>query len=108
MLANTTTSPANGCYMAYARASNQFYLVNDAGNGVLGPVTASTATTLQNSQCILNAAGSSASGSGQTLTVNTALTFKPAFAGSKNIYMQATDSANQTIALIAKGIFIVN
>jgi hypothetical protein len=84
------------------------YLVNDAGNGVLGPVTAGTATTLQNSQCVLNAASSSTSGAGTQLTVFAALSFKPAFAGAKNIYMHATDSANQTFALVAKGIFVVN
>jgi len=108
MLVNAAPSAANGCYVALSPAGSQFYLVNDASNGVLGPVTAGTATTLQNSRCILNAASSSASGAGTQLTINVALSFKPAFAGSKNVYMQATDSLNQTFALVAKGIFVVN
>src|ERR1039458_10466882 len=45
----------------------------------------------QNSQCTLNGAGSSVSASGNTLTLNLALTFLTAFAGAKNIYMQAVN-----------------
>jgi len=44
---------------------------------------------LQNSQCTVNTAPSSASGSGNNLTLNLALSFQPAFAGSKNIYLDA-------------------
>jgi hypothetical protein len=40
---------------------------------------------------VLNAAASSVSGSGNNLTLNIALTFKPAFSGAKNIYMDAYD-----------------
>jgi hypothetical protein len=47
--------------------------------------------TLQNSQCAVNAASSSVSGSGNNLTVNLALSFQASFTGTKNIYMDAYD-----------------
>jgi hypothetical protein len=53
--------------------------------------TLGAATTLQNSQCSLNVAATSASMNGNTLTLNLAMTFKPAFAGAKNIYMYGVD-----------------
>lgn len=50
---------------------------------------------LQNSQCALNAAASSSSGSGNNLTLNVALSFKPVFAGLKIVYMLAYDNSGQ-------------
>ena len=38
---------------------------------------------LQNSQCTINAAGSSVSASGTTLTLTLAVTFRPGFAGTR-------------------------
>jgi M6 family metalloprotease-like protein len=46
-----------------------------------------TGPALQNSQCILNTAASSAVLSGTTLTLQLALTFEPSFVGQKNIYL---------------------
>ena len=50
--------------------------------------------SLQNSQCAVNLTTSSVSISGNTLTLNLAMTFKPAYAGAKNIYMYAANVAN--------------
>jgi beta-propeller repeat-containing protein len=86
---------AGTCSFYYARASNTIYLSNDASTGWLAPGTLGSAGTLQNSQCALNLAASSAVGSGSNLTVNLALTFKPAYTGSKPIHMEVyngTDS----------------
>jgi len=105
MLMNATLNGANSCFIAFVRASNEFYLVNDAGNGALGPVTAGTNATLQNSQCILDASGSSSGSAGTTLTVNVALSFKAPFAGAKNNYLQVTDSASQSSGWALKGTF---
>ena len=49
------------------------------------------ATTLQNSQCSLNVATTTVASSGNTLTWNLPMTFKPAYAGAKNIYLLAAD-----------------
>src|SRR6185295_14240456 len=51
------------------------------------------AGNVSNSQCTLSSGGSSVSSSGNTLTVNIVLTFQPAFAGAKNIYLFALDTA---------------
>jgi hypothetical protein len=48
----------------------------------------------QNSQCVLNGATSSALVSGNNLTVNSGITFLPAFTGSKNIYSIVQDTIN--------------
>src|SRR6202040_3218229 len=92
-----------GCYVHYSPPANQVLLLNDAANGWLGPVLMGSANTLQNSQCSLNAQASSASGSGNNLTVNLALTFKPAFLGAKNIYLQAADNEGQFAVFQQRG-----
>ncbi|MCW5979222.1 MAG: SBBP repeat-containing protein [Bryobacteraceae bacterium] len=90
-LFQTSILQSNACYVRYERATNTLWLRNDAGNTWAGPIAPGVAGALSNSQCSLNGAGSSASGSGTTLTVNLALTFGGAFIGAKNIYMLAGD-----------------
>jgi hypothetical protein len=46
---------------------------------------------LQNSQCSINVATATVSSSGNTLTWNVPMTFKPAYAGAKNTYLLAVD-----------------
>jgi len=83
---NATLTSAASCYIDYNRASNAIYLADNAGNWQ-GPLTIGSHGTLSNSQCSLNAGTSSMSASGNTLTLNLVVTFEPAFAGAKNIYM---------------------
>jgi hypothetical protein len=92
-LFNTGTVAANSCYVFYSRSTNKLYLQNNAANAWQGPLTPGVAGSVSNSQCTLNSGGSSISTSGTTLTVNIALTFQPVFAGTKNIYLFAVDSA---------------
>ncbi len=92
----TMASAANSCMAYYQRATNQVFLLNDAGlaynTGTLG-----SATPLQNNQCSINLAASSAVPSGNTLTVNLAMTFKsPAFTGAKNVFMFGTNGAQNS------------
>jgi hypothetical protein len=88
--ATLANPPSNSCFLYYNVAANQINLLNDAGTAWL-TATAGAATTLQNSQCSLNAAATTAALNGNTLTLNPAMTFKPAYAGAKNIYMYAAD-----------------
>jgi hypothetical protein len=90
-IVNSSLSASGGCYLLYYPGPNVFYLANDAGTAWLGPVALGQAGSLQNSQCTVDAGSSSASGSGTNLTVNLALSFKPAFGGAKNVYMDAGD-----------------
>jgi len=58
---------------------------------------------LQNSQCSVNAAGSSVSAAGNTVTWVVGLTFKAGYAGSKNISASANDSSGLTSGWTAIG-----
>ncbi len=93
-LFHTSISGAGACYLRYTRADNTLWLRNDAGNAWLGPVTLGTSGTVENSQCALAAASSAASGAGTTLTLDSAVSFKGAFAGTKNVYLYAIDTLN--------------
>ena len=84
---NATLVAAGACYFYYGRAPNVIYLADDSGNWQ-SPLTIGNSGTVQNSQCALNAGASSMLISGTNLTLNLALTFKPSFAGAKNIYME--------------------
>ncbi|MGA2194319.1 MAG: SBBP repeat-containing protein [Bryobacteraceae bacterium] len=102
---NTAVSTVNGCVVNFNRALNTLWLLTDAG---VQPVSGLTpgGGSQQNSQCTLNGAGSSVSASGNTLTLNLALTFLTAFAGAKNIYMQAVNP-NGTAAWQLEGSWTV-
>jgi hypothetical protein len=82
------SSAAASCLAYYEPSSDRLYLLDDAGtlwlNAVMG-----TATTLDNSQCTIDVAASSAASNGNTLTLSLAMTFRPGFAGLKNIYAYA-------------------
>ena len=88
VLFSSSASTAGACSVTYDRAHNALALLTDAGQLPVGAITPGSGTQ-QNSQCTLDGAGSSVVLSGQTLTLNLALTFLPAFSGTKNIYMQA-------------------
>ena len=94
VVVNTTLASAGECYFLSYPGSNVLYLVNDASTGWVGSITMGQSGILQNSQCSINAAASWVSGSGNNLTLNVALTFKPAFSGTKNIYMDAYDGTD--------------
>jgi hypothetical protein len=84
---NTSMAGTNSCWIYYAAATETIYLANDAGAFANGGLTLGTSGTLQNNQCTITVNTSSVSPSGNTLTLNLALSFAPAFAGTQNIYM---------------------
>jgi hypothetical protein len=87
----TLANPAsNACLLYYNAATRQINLLGDNGS-TWQATTQGSSTTLQNSQCIINAATSTVVSSGTTLTWNVPVTFKPAYAGAKNIYLNAID-----------------
>jgi hypothetical protein len=96
---------SRACYFYYAPASNGLYLANDAG-AWQGFVTVGVAGTMQNSQCAVNAGASSVTTSGNNLILNLALSVKPAFAGSKNIYMEA-QNVTLNSGWVTRGVWIV-
>jgi hypothetical protein len=86
-----TLAAAGTCYLYFSRAANLIYLATDAGS-FGASLTVGSAGTMQNSQCTVDAGASSVLMSGNTLTVNLALSFKPAFTGAKNVYMEAQNA----------------
>jgi hypothetical protein len=88
--ATFANSAASSCMLYYLPSTNQVELLNDAGTAWTLS-TPGQPTTLQNSQCSLNVATTTLSMSGNNLTLNLAMTFKPVYAGVKNVYMYAGD-----------------
>ena len=105
---NATFAPsaANSCMAYYDRPANTVFLLNDAGTAWASG-TAGSGGTLQNSQCSIALAGSSATPSGNTLTVNLAMTFKPAFAGAKSVFMYATNALGANSSWQTRGTWTV-
>ena len=96
VLINNFLDGIGACYVAYVPASGSLLLVDDAGDAG-GPYSAMTLPgtgTIQNSQCSIAGAGSSVTGSGDTLTLTLVVTFKPSFSGNKVFYMAAQDTAS--------------
>jgi uncharacterized repeat protein (TIGR02543 family) len=83
------------CLVEYNRISHGMRLIDDAGTGWLGPISGvvirPSAGTLTNKQCTVNVAGSSASISGNTMTVKVPVTFKGAVTPVMGTFLQALD-----------------
>ena len=70
---------------------------NNAGNAWSAPLTLGVAGTLQNSHCSINMGASSGVVSGNTYTMNLAITFQAGFTGANNVYgyvLQTTGGLN--------------
>jgi hypothetical protein len=84
-----TLSPFNG---------DSLYLKNDAGTAFLGPVTPGGVGSLSNCQCSVDVGATSVTRSDDALTLNLALSFTSAFAGTQGIFVYADDQNGQTTA----------
>jgi len=94
VLINDTLNGNQACYLAYSRAFNTLYLVNDTGTALLLGLTLNGAGSVNNSQCTVTGAGSLASGSGNTLTLTLNMSFLSAFAGNRVIYAAARSNGD--------------
>ena len=91
----STLAVTQSCFFYYAVGSNSLYLEDDTGVSHT-PLTLGSAGTAQNSQCAINAAASSVTLSGNTLRVSLALSFQPAYAGAKNVYLFAHNASGNS------------
>ena len=94
ILINNVLAASHACYLSFVPSSNLLELVDDTGDTAgpfAGSVTLGNPGTIQNSQCAVNLA--SATGSGTTLTLVLNISFTPAFAGNKTVYLSAQDLA---------------
>ncbi len=103
LLVSSSVSTSVACYVTYT--GGVLSLAND------NPASGSQVVTLgggsqQNSQCIVNGAGSSVTLAGSTLTLNLSLTFLPGFAGTKTTYPYAADAGANT-GWVARGAWTV-
>jgi len=105
LLVSSSVSTSVACYVTYTSSGGVLSLAND------NPASGSQVVTFgggsqQNSQCIVNGAGSSVSLAGGTLTLNLSLTFLPGFAGPKTTYLYAADAGANT-GWVARGAWTV-
>lgn len=88
------------CAVELRLPMGQMYLRDDTGTQWLGPVAVGLPQTIENSYCRLKGAESSYSGSGNNLTWNVALEFKPQFGSGggreprKIVCLDAFDQSN--------------
>ncbi len=96
---------SGGCYIKYGPGTGLFTLIADDGIGVAGTTAPGSSVNISNSQCTLNAAGSSATTSGTTLTLVVPLTFSSSFTGQRHIWMQAVDYNNLSTNWLVYGVW---
>ncbi|MEO8659461.1 MAG: SBBP repeat-containing protein [Bryobacteraceae bacterium] len=107
MLINATFGAVSACYIQINPTDGSSWLLSDTAAVWLGPITLGGTGTLQNSQCTLNASGSSIIVSGNTATARVLLTFKPSFAGTKTVNGFAQTAHGLNSGWIALGTWIV-
>lgn len=91
ILINHALDGRNACYLAYVRSLKLLYLVGDAGGGLLGPISGDGTGTMSNSQCVVSGFTEQTESDGGVLRLRMTLTFQPAFAGRRLIYLAARD-----------------
>jgi hypothetical protein len=85
----------HACYLAFIVNGSSLLLVDDAGDagGPFQTLVVPSNTTIANSQCTVNGAGSSVTRNGGTLTLNLSMTFAAGFSGNQVFYVAARNSA---------------
>lgn len=104
---NSTFSNHGGCLIYHQRGSPYIALANDAQT-VWIQARLGTADTAENSQCTIGGVQSSAVASGNDLVLKIPITFKPAFAGTKGVFVTAWDQANASSGPVDTGVYTVN
>jgi hypothetical protein len=97
---------ANSCLLYYQFSTNQVNLLNDTGTAWTA-ATPGAVSMLQNSQCSLNLATTTVTPTGNTLTLNLAMTFQSAYARNRNIYMYAGDVSGSSTGWLQRGAWMV-
>lgn len=107
VVVNTALNGTGACWVWMDPIHAMIWLRNDGNSAWLGPITLGASTTLQNSQCTVAAAASTAAFAGNMLTVNLSLTFLPAFSGAKMVFTQAQDGAGIASGWVQVGTWTV-
>jgi len=107
MIINAGQSFTNACSTFYDAAKKTLALVPDNGVGLGTPSAFGVAGTLSNSQCSIDMATSSAVASGNNLTINLAITFKPTFIGTKTTFMSVLNKFGLNSGWVSRGTWTV-
>lgn len=102
-IGTTLSTLANQCYVQADLLG--VFLIDDTGVNLVGPVTPTG--SVSNSQCTLNGAGTNVANSGNTSTLTASVTFKPAYAGIKNVYLFANDSTGSFGGWLSMGTYTI-
>lgn len=106
-LINARRTGTDSCYFTYDHVGHRVSLADDNGYTWSKYVALGSPVFLENSQCVLDPARSTASSSGSVLTLDLAVSFKSSFQGDKTVYMQAIDAAGLTAGWEAMGAWAV-
>ena len=104
VLINNFLDGRQACYLAYSVPGNVLYLVPDSGGGLLPGLVLNGSGSTANSQCSVSGAGSSASQSGNILTLTLNVTFSSTFGGNKVVYAAARDPQGDNTGWIVMGV----
>jgi len=91
-LFNSSIAGGNACWIYYNAVAASFWLMSDNGSTWN---SLPSGGTISNSQCTLTSGSAAVSGS--TLVVTVSITFKTAFAGTKNTYLYVVDQNGFTL-----------
>ena len=95
VLINNFLDGRHACYVAYSVPTNTLSLVDDAGDAggpFAGSLVLNGSGSASNSQCTINGVNSTATGSGQVLTLTLSITFNSGFARNAIAYLAARDT----------------
>ena len=96
-LINIAIDGRQACYVAYYAPANALFLIPDSGDGSQATnIVLSGSNVIENSQCRINAAGSSVTRVGTKLTLKLNYTFKTTFSGPKAVWTAVQTLAAQT------------
>ncbi|MGC4048734.1 MAG: SBBP repeat-containing protein [Paludibaculum sp.] len=107
VLINSQQTAVAGCYFVWDRGAGVIWLADDSGAVWAASARVGTDESASNSQCRVNAAGSSIVSNGTGLSMAVSVSFFAAFNGVKSLYANATDSTGLTSASPQLGSFTV-
>jgi hypothetical protein len=95
-------SPLNTC-LVYVDPGGRLLLLNDAGTAWVGPAAVESGGVLRNSQCGVDAGGSSLVWNDSSLRVSLAMRFETSFVGFKNVYAEVMNSVGVSSGYLTMG-----
>lgn len=104
LLINTSTGQDKCLLAQYCPVTNLLYLMNDGGTKWIEGKSPGSTGIIENSFARIDCSKTTVSASGNTLTINWAISLKASFTGTKNAYLSATDLAQACTGFIQKAV----